>query len=42
MASKLNGLVINGKYDIAFPPKYAKSIGNKFQKLGDEMDSISP
>jgi len=40
--SKLNGLVINGKYDKKMLPKYAKSIVNKFQKLGVEMDSISP
>ena len=40
--SKLNGLVINGKNDKAFSPKYAKSIVNKFQKLGVKMDSMSP
>ena len=40
--SKLNGLVINGKYDKKMLPKYAKSIVNKFQKLGVEVDSVSP
>ena len=39
---KLNGLVINGKYDKKMLPKYAKSIVNKFQKLGVEMDYLSP
>ena len=39
---KLNGLVINGEYDKKMLPKYAKSIVNKFQKLGVEMHSISP
>ena len=40
--SKLHGLIINGKYDKVLPPKYAKSIVNKFKNLGVNIDSISP
>ena len=39
---KLHGLIINGKYDKVLPPKYAKSIVNKFKNLGVNIDSISP
>ena len=39
--SKLHGLIINGKYDKVLPPKYAKSIVNKFKNLGVNIDSIS-
>ena len=40
--SKLHGLILNGKYDKVLPPKYAKSIVNKFKNLGVNIDSISP
>ena len=39
--SKLHGLILNGKYDKVLPPKYAKSIVNKFKNLGVNIDSIS-
>ena len=40
--SKLHGLILNGKYDKVLPPKYAKSIVNKFKNLGVNIDAISP
>ena len=40
--SKLQGLILNVKYDKVLPPKYAKSIVNKFKNLGVNIDSISP